>query len=96
MRIFDPLADTVVTILAVTLTSSIEAKLVEIYYLKLIFAHDKFLVRASMRIFDQLAFTGITILVLALTSSIEAKVVEDQEDSVTIKVYYESMCPTSI
>ena len=50
-----------------------------------------------MRILDPLAVTGVTILALTLTSIvIEAKVVEDQEDSVTITVYYESMCPTSI
>lgn len=50
-----------------------------------------------MRILDPLAVTVVTILAATLTSIvIEAKVVEDQEDSVTIKVYYESMCPTSI
>ena len=50
-----------------------------------------------MLILDPLAVTVVTILAATLTSIvIEAKVVEDQEDSVTIKVYYESMCPTSI
>ena len=47
-----------------------------------------------MLILDPLAVTVVTILAATLTSIvIGAKVVEDQEDSVTIKVYYAYMSP---
>ena len=48
-----------------------------------------------MHISDLLAVTVATILAVS-TTSVESKVVEHLEESVTITVYYESMCPTSI
>ena len=48
-----------------------------------------------MHLPDLLVVATIPILAVT-TTSMEAEVLEDLEDSVTITVYYESMCPTSI